>query len=118
MRAGSSIDGAEGASGGGHGACSGNGDMWTPVRAALRYVTQKPWNRIPALTRTFMFNPVIACLAGGRNKVRGKDQSVTFISPGCWIIFISPAGWTNVNTHSHVRGVPQGIVAVSSVRHA
>ncbi len=41
---------------------------WTPVRAALRYVTQRPWNRIPPLTRTAMLNPVIVCLAGGRNK--------------------------------------------------
>ena len=42
---------------------------WHPVRAAFRYVTQRPWNRIPALTRTLMFNPVVACLAGGRNKL-------------------------------------------------
>jgi len=42
---------------------------WTPVRAAFRYVTQRPWNRIPPITRTAMFNPVLACLAGGRNKM-------------------------------------------------
>ncbi|MCB9891173.1 MAG: hypothetical protein H6832_11115 [Planctomycetes bacterium] len=42
---------------------------WTPIRAALRYVTQKPWNRIPIQTKTLIFNPVIACLAGGRNKL-------------------------------------------------
>jgi hypothetical protein len=42
---------------------------WHPVRAALRYVTQRPWNRIPPLTRTILFNPVIVCLAGGRNKL-------------------------------------------------
>jgi hypothetical protein len=41
---------------------------WTPLRAALRYVTQRPWNRIPPITRTAMFNPVLVCLAGGRNK--------------------------------------------------
>jgi len=42
---------------------------WTPVRAAFRYVTQAPWTRIPPLTRTLVFNPVLACLAGGRNKL-------------------------------------------------
>ena len=40
-----------------------------PIRAAFRYVTQQPWNRIPPLTRTMMFNPVLVCLAGGRNKL-------------------------------------------------
>ncbi len=42
---------------------------WRPIRAALRYVTQKPWDRIPVCTKTLIFNPVIACLAGGRNKL-------------------------------------------------
>jgi len=42
---------------------------WHPIRAAHRYVTQKPWNRIPAVTRTALSNPVLACLAGGRNKL-------------------------------------------------
>ena len=41
---------------------------WIPVRAAFRYVTQSAWNRIPIVTKTFLFNGVIACLAGGRNK--------------------------------------------------
>lgn len=39
------------------------------IRAAFRYVTQKPWNRLPPATRTLIFNPVEACLAGGRNKL-------------------------------------------------
>ncbi|XP_024528169.1 uncharacterized protein LOC112345517 isoform X1 [Selaginella moellendorffii] len=43
--------------------------VWEPVRAALRYVTQRPWSRIPPLTRTLVFNPILACLAGGRNKM-------------------------------------------------
>lgn len=43
--------------------------VWEPVRAALRYVTQRPWTRLPPLTRTLVFNPVLACLAGGRNKM-------------------------------------------------
>ena len=42
---------------------------WIPIRAAFRYVTQKPWNRIPVNTKTFIYNPLIACLAGGRNKL-------------------------------------------------
>ncbi|MDA3863901.1 MAG: hypothetical protein PF689_08555 [Deltaproteobacteria bacterium] len=42
---------------------------WHPIRAALKYVTQRPWTRIPPLTKTFIFNPVVCCLAGGRNKM-------------------------------------------------
>jgi len=42
---------------------------WRPIRAAFRYVTQKPWNRIPIRTRTRILNPVVTCLAGGRNKL-------------------------------------------------
>lgn len=44
-------------------------DRWVRVRAAMRYVTQRPWTRIPPVTRTAFFNPVLACLAGGRNKL-------------------------------------------------
>jgi len=42
---------------------------WHPLRAALRYVTQCPWSRIPPVTRTLICNPVLVCLAGGRNKL-------------------------------------------------
>lgn len=45
------------------------GGQWRPIRAAFRYVTQQPWNRIPPLARTLVYNPVVACLAGGRNKM-------------------------------------------------
>lgn len=42
---------------------------WIPIRAAFRYVTQKPWNRIIVSgARTQIINPLTACLAGGRNK--------------------------------------------------
>jgi len=44
-------------------------DEWIPIRAAFRYVTQKPWNRIPVNSKTKIINPTIACLAGGRNKM-------------------------------------------------
>ncbi len=40
-----------------------------PIRAAFRYVTQRPWNRIPISAKTAILNPVVACLAGGRNKL-------------------------------------------------
>lgn len=40
-----------------------------PIRAAFRYVTQRPWNRIPTTTKTMIYNPVLICLAGGRNKL-------------------------------------------------
>lgn len=39
------------------------------IRAAFRYVTQKPWNRIPVTTKTFIYNSTKVCLAGGRNKL-------------------------------------------------
>lgn len=42
---------------------------WIPLRAVFRYLTQKPWNRLPVNQKTFIFNPVVACLAGGRNKM-------------------------------------------------
>ena len=41
---------------------------WIPIRGAFRYVTQKPWNRIPIQTKTKILNPILVCLAGGRNK--------------------------------------------------
>ncbi len=44
-------------------------EEWKPIRAAFRYVTQKPWNRIPVNSKTKILNPTIACLAGGRNKM-------------------------------------------------
>lgn len=43
-------------------------DEWVPIRAAFRYVTQEPWNRIPLGSKTLLLNPIEACLAGGRNK--------------------------------------------------
>jgi hypothetical protein len=43
-------------------------DEWRKIRSAFRYVTQRPWNRIPVASKTQILNPVVACLAGGRNK--------------------------------------------------
>ena len=42
---------------------------WVPIRAAFRYLTQKPWNRLPLHCKTRIINPIVACLAGGRNKM-------------------------------------------------
>ena len=39
-----------------------------PIRFAYRYVTQRPWNRIPIYSKTAVINPIVGCLAGGRNK--------------------------------------------------
>lgn len=44
-------------------------DEVIPIRAAFRYVTQKPWNRIPIETKTKILNPILGCLSGGRNKL-------------------------------------------------
>lgn len=51
---------------------------WLPIRAAFRYVTQKPWNRIPPITRTLILNPVLGCLAGGRNKLLAAKAYANF----------------------------------------
>lgn len=42
---------------------------WQPIRAAFRYLTQRPWDRLPIYSKTKILNPSIACLAGGRNKM-------------------------------------------------
>ncbi len=42
---------------------------WLPVRFVFRYLTQKPWNRLPVDCKTLIFNPIVTCLAGGRNKL-------------------------------------------------
>lgn len=45
------------------------GGSQVPLRGALRYVTQRPWTRLPPTSRTVLLNPIVACLAGGRNKL-------------------------------------------------
>lgn len=44
-------------------------DTSVPLKAVFRYVTERPWNRIPVKTKTLIYNPIVACLAGGRNKL-------------------------------------------------
>lgn len=45
------------------------GEEWQPLRGVFRYVTQRPWTRIPLHSKTRILNPIVACLAGGRNKM-------------------------------------------------
>eukprot|EP00457_Paulinella_chromatophora_P004674 gb/GEZN01004686.1/.p1 GENE.gb/GEZN01004686.1/~~gb/GEZN01004686.1/.p1 ORF type:complete len:555 (-),score=86.69 gb/GEZN01004686.1/:228-1892(-) len=52
---------------------------WHPVRACFRYVTQAPWTRIPTNARTVVLNPIVACLAGGRNKMLA-DKAYQFLN--------------------------------------
>lgn len=44
-------------------------DTWHPIRACLRFVTQQPWQKIPINSKTVIINPIVSCLAGGRNKI-------------------------------------------------
>lgn len=45
---------------------------WKKVSACFRFVTQSPWDRIPVDCKTYILNPIISCLAGGRNKLLAK----------------------------------------------
>jgi hypothetical protein len=42
---------------------------WIELSFVFRYLTQKPWNRLPINSKTTIINPTIVCLAGGRNKL-------------------------------------------------
>jgi len=53
---------------------------WLPVRAMFRYLTQQPWDRLPVHCKTAVLNPVLACLAGGRNKMVA-DKAYSFLNP-------------------------------------
>lgn len=44
-------------------------DEWIQLDLVFRYLTQKPWNRLPIFSKTKIINPTIVCLAGGRNKL-------------------------------------------------
>ncbi len=43
--------------------------QWHGIRGALKYVTQRPWTRIPPVMKTVVLNSTLVCLAGGRNKL-------------------------------------------------
>ena len=51
-----------------------------PLRAVYRYVTQKPWNRLPPTSKTFIFNSTLVCLSGGRNKLLANKAYELFNS--------------------------------------
>jgi len=72
--------------------------VWNPIRAAFRYVTQKPWNRIPIHSKTIILNPILACLAGGRNKMMA-DKAYEFFNAD-----IAPFG-LQIRTPETVRDV-------------
>lgn len=73
-------------------------EEWTEIRAAFRYVTQEPWNRLPKGSKTLLLNPIEACLAGGRNKEvasRAYDSfNEKFAAKGIGIF--TPKTFTNV----------------------
>lgn len=56
----------------------GEDQEWHPIRAAFRYVTQRPWNRLPISSKTLILNPSIVCLAGGRNKLLASKAYNSF----------------------------------------
>ncbi|EOZ93546.1 hypothetical protein A33Q_3498 [Indibacter alkaliphilus LW1] len=67
-------------------------ENWEEIRAAFRYVTQEPWNRLPKNPKTLILNPIEACLAGGRNKEvassaydifneKFKDKGISIFTP-------------------------------------
>ncbi|XP_031554320.1 uncharacterized protein LOC116291298 [Actinia tenebrosa] len=56
----------------------GEDQTWHPIRAAFRYVTQRPWNRLPISSKTLIVNPSIVCLAGGRNKLLASKAYTSF----------------------------------------
>ena len=57
-----------------------DGDAVITIRAAFRYVTQKPWNRIPIKLKTFIYNSTLVCLSGGRNKLLANKAYEIFNS--------------------------------------
>jgi hypothetical protein len=42
--------------------------VWTKIRACYKYVQTKPWLKLPVQSKTFIYNSLLGCLAGGRNK--------------------------------------------------
>ena len=69
-----------------------------PIVCGFRYVTQQPWTRLPFNLKTPVLNPVVACLAGGRNKTSAAKAyemfNGRFRSAGLEIL--TPESFTNV----------------------
>ena len=74
------------------------GDERLPVICAFRYVTQRPWTRLPFNLKTPILNPIVACLAGGRNKTLAAKAyeifNAEFRAHGLEIL--TPESFTNV----------------------
>jgi hypothetical protein len=51
--------------------------VWHPIRACFKYVTNAPWKRVPIRTKTLVMNKLVACLAGGRNKMMAHRYVTT-----------------------------------------
>ncbi len=51
---------------------------WKRLSLVFRYLTQKPWNRLPIKCKTTIVNPTIVCLAGGRNKLMASKAYAQF----------------------------------------
>ncbi|MEX1023983.1 MAG: hypothetical protein WD226_02800 [Planctomycetota bacterium] len=68
------------------------------VLCAFRYVTQRPWTRLPINLRTPILNPIIACLAGGRNKTTASKAYDLFNSEqrAFGLEIQTPQSYTNV----------------------
>jgi hypothetical protein len=43
-------------------------NKWRRIRACYKYVQTRPWLKLPVYSKTFIYNSLLACLAGGRNK--------------------------------------------------
>ncbi|CAG5082876.1 hypothetical protein [Parvicella tangerina] len=54
------------------------GEGWKRLSLVFRYLTQKPWNRLPIKSKTIIVNPTIVCLAGGRNKLMASKAYAQF----------------------------------------
>jgi hypothetical protein len=69
------------------------------VACAWRYVTQRPWTRLPFNLKTPILNPVVACLAGGRNKTTSAKafEMANGELRAAGLEIESPETYTNVN---------------------
>ena len=75
-----------------------------PIACAWRYVTQRPWTRLPFDLKTPILNPIAACLAGGRNKSTAAKafEMANGELRGSGLEIESPETYTNVSRE----GVP------------
>ncbi|MCG8417759.1 MAG: hypothetical protein MJE77_07425 [Proteobacteria bacterium] len=74
------------------------GGRTVPVICGFRYVTQRPWDRLPFNLKTPLLNPIVACLAGGRNKTSASKAYEMFNGQyrAHGLEILSPESFTNV----------------------